>query len=89
MKMKTDWTDARVGLQIKGHPGYKQWQPPLTSLITLIILELEPGLLSAGWGGGIFQIPEGYLHTCSESGGGAGRSWDTALSQDTEVTFEF
>lgn len=47
VKMKTDRTDVRVGPQIKGHPGYKQWQPPLASLNALIVLKLEPGLLSA------------------------------------------
>lgn len=39
-KMKTDRTDVRVGPQVKGHPGYKQWQPPLTSLNALNVLEL-------------------------------------------------
>lgn len=65
-KMKTDRTDARVGPQIKGHPEYEQWQPPLPSLSALNVSALEPGLLSAAGGeGDIFQIPEGYLHTCS------------------------
>ncbi len=64
--MKTDRTDVRVGPQIEGHPGYKQWQPPLTSLNAVDVLELEYVLLSAARAeGDIFQIPEGYLHTCS------------------------
>lgn len=46
-KMKTDRTDARVGPQIKGHPGYEQWQPPRTSLNTLNVPELESWLLLA------------------------------------------
>lgn len=50
VKMKTDRADVRVGPQIKGHPGYNQWQPPLTSLNALIVLELEPGLLSEARG---------------------------------------
>lgn len=42
-KMKTDRTDVRVGPQIKGHPEYGQWQPPLTSLNVLNVLELQSG----------------------------------------------
>lgn len=53
-KMKTDRTDVRVGPQIKGHPGYEQWQPPLPSLSALNVSELEPGLLSAAGREGTF-----------------------------------
>lgn len=45
--MKTDRSDVRVGQQIKGHPRYKQWQPPLKSLNVLNIFELDSGLLSS------------------------------------------
>lgn len=43
-KMKIERTDVRVGPHIKGHPVYKQWQPPLTSLNAMNVL--ESGLLS-------------------------------------------
>ncbi len=43
-KMKTDRTDVRVGQQIKGHPGYEQWQPPFTSLSALNVLATLRGM---------------------------------------------
>lgn len=89
-KMKTDRTDARVGPQIKGHPEYEQWQPPLPSLSALNVSELEPGLLSAAGGeGDIFQIPEGYLHTCSVWGRAAQGRRSTARFQPTKETIQF
>lgn len=66
-KMKSDSTGVRVVLQIKGQGG--------THGAAASYVSQRPDRPGAGaWTTLIFQIPVGYLHTCSEGGEG-GPGW--------------